>query len=248
MRLPRAGSVRHVVAAPPRTPTRLNWRSVSAMTNLRQLIAWLLLALVAVVGAGAAALGVPQAPNNVPLSQAVVNTLAAPNYSEVVSEPTPQGTQADYLVYQAPDNLGGYIQSGNKRTYVYVIGDQGVPEHHRDRNHPHQAPGFLRQPSQGAAALDPAHNYLSYATAGQERQAVGVHLHIQPDPGRTGRDLRLHRVGEVHLGDDPHREDRVGPADHLARSERRHRSRSPPGRRSSPPRPARALRPADPGI
>ena len=25
-------------------------------------------------------------------------------------------------MYQAPDRLGGYIQSGNKRTYVYVIG------------------------------------------------------------------------------------------------------------------------------
>ena len=67
-------------------------------------------------------LGVAQSPNNVPLQEAVDNTLAAPNYSEVLTESTPQGKQTDYLVYQAPDRLGGYIQSGTKRTYVYVIG------------------------------------------------------------------------------------------------------------------------------
>ena len=51
------------------------------------------------------------------------NTLGAANYTEVVKETTPQGKQTDYLVYQAPDRLGGYVQSGNKRTYVYVIGN-----------------------------------------------------------------------------------------------------------------------------
>jgi len=133
------------------------------MNNLRQLIAWLLLALVAVVGAGAAALGVAQAPDNVPLSQAVVNTQRASNYSEVVSESTPQGTQTDFLVYQAPDKLGGYIQSGNRRTYVYVIGNKEYQSITVTANTPTKQLVFYEQPSQGAVTLDPAHNYLRYA-------------------------------------------------------------------------------------
>ena len=202
---------------PQRTPPSSNWRSVSAMSNLRRLIAWLLLALVAVVGAGAAVLGVAQAPDNVPLSQAVNNTLGAANYSEVVAESTPQGNQTDYLVYQAPDKLGGYIQSGNKRTYVYVIGTKEYQSLTVTPNTPTENLVFYEQPSQGAAALDPAHNYLGYAQQRQARPAVGVHLHVHPDPGRTGRDLRLHRVREVRVGDRPLTvQDGVGPADHLA--------------------------------
>jgi hypothetical protein len=143
------------------------------MKNLRGLIAWLLLALVAVVGAGAAALGVAQAPNNVPLSTAVVNTLGASNYSEVVSEATPQGTQTDYLVYQAPDNLGGYIQSGNKRTYVYVIGSKEYQSITVTASTPAKHLVFYEQPSQGAAALDPAHNYLRYAQQAKNAQQSG---------------------------------------------------------------------------
>ncbi len=143
------------------------------MINLRQLIAWLLLALLAVVGAGAAALGVSQAPNNVSLSPAVVNTLAAPSYSEVVSESTPQGTQADYLVYQAPDDLGGYIQSGNKRTYVYVIGTKEYQSITVTATTPAKHLVFYEQPSQGAAALDPAHNYLNYARQGKNVKQSG---------------------------------------------------------------------------
>ncbi len=133
------------------------------MRNGRNLTSWLLLGLLTVVGVGAAVLGVVQSPKSASLQQAVTNTLGAANYSEVLNEVTPQGKQTDYLTYQAPDRLGGYIQSGNKRTYVYVIG-----------NYEYQsltvAPGastshltFYRQASQGAQALDPAHGYLPYA-------------------------------------------------------------------------------------
>ena len=93
------------------------------MSDFRPTISWLLLTMVGVVGVGAAVLGVSQAPSNVPLAKAVANTLAASNYSQVLTESTPQGKQADYLVFQAPDRLGGYVQSGTKRTYVYVIGN-----------------------------------------------------------------------------------------------------------------------------
>jgi hypothetical protein len=133
------------------------------MSTMRQSIGWLLVVMVAVVGGGAAALGVSQAPTTVPLREAVNSTLGAPNYSEVVSESTAQGKQADYLVYQAPDRLGGYIQSGNRRTYVYVIGSEEYQSLTVTSGAPTSHLVFYRQPSAGAAALDPAHNYLRYA-------------------------------------------------------------------------------------
>lgn len=134
------------------------------MSDLRPTISWLLLALVGVVGAGAAVLGVSQAPSNVPLARAVANTLAARNYSQVLTESTPQGKQADYLVYQAPDRLGGYVQSGTKRTYVYVIGANEYQSLTVTPNTPTKSLVFYRQASQGAQALDPVRNYVHYAT------------------------------------------------------------------------------------
>ena len=53
------------------------------MNDFRRLISWLLLGGLVVVGAGAAVLGVSQAPKNAPLLTAVTNTLTAPNYSQV---------------------------------------------------------------------------------------------------------------------------------------------------------------------
>ena len=108
------------------------------MSDIRRTISWLLLVLVAVVGLGGAVLGITGAPKDATLPVAASNTLAAPNYTETVTEKTPQGNQTDQLVWQAPNRLGGYIQSGNKRSYVYVLpskngGIGGVPEHDRIR-------------------------------------------------------------------------------------------------------------------
>jgi hypothetical protein len=105
------------------------------MSTGRYLTSYLLLGLLTVLALGGAVLGVVQSPKSAPLisctspqqpiekcTGAVPNTLGAANYSEVLNETTPQGKQTDYLTYQAPDRLGGYIQSGSRRTYVYVIG------------------------------------------------------------------------------------------------------------------------------
>lgn len=133
------------------------------MSNGRNLTSYLLLGLLTVLALGGAVLGIVQSPKNAPLPQAVTTTLGAPNYSEVLNEVTAQGKQTDYLVYQGPNRLGGYIQSGGKRTYVYVIGQweyqsltvaNGASTAHLT---------FYRQASQGAQALDPAHGYLPYA-------------------------------------------------------------------------------------
>jgi hypothetical protein len=143
------------------------------MNNGRNLISWLLLGLLTVLALGGAVLGVVQAPKNVPLKQAVDNTLAAANYSEVLTEDTPQGKQTDYLVYQAPDRLGGYIQSGSRRTYVYVIGKVEYQSLTVANNASTSHLVFYRQAGQGAKALDPAHGYLPYAKQATDIQQSG---------------------------------------------------------------------------
>ncbi len=157
------------------------------MSNPRRMIAWLLLVLVAVVAGGAAALGVSQSPSNVPLNQAVDNTLAASNYSEVVTESTAQGKQTDYLVYEAPDRLGGYIQSGSHRTYVYVIGDVEYQSLTVSASAGDKHLTFYKQPSEGAATLDPAHNYLRYASqAKNPKQSGGTTTFTVAQSGQVG--------------------------------------------------------------
>jgi hypothetical protein len=93
----------------------------------------------------------------------VANTLKASSYSQVLTESTAQGKQTDYLVYQGPDRLGGYVQSGKKRTYVYVIGTTEYQSLTVTSTTPTKHLVFYKQQSQGAQALDPVHNYLHYA-------------------------------------------------------------------------------------
>ncbi len=97
-------------------------RSVGRVDRSRNLVGWLLLVLVAAVAVGAAVLGVTEAPRQASLRQAVDNTLGASSYTEDISHATPQGTETLHLVFQAPDRLGGYIQLGNARSYVFVVG------------------------------------------------------------------------------------------------------------------------------
>ena len=121
------------------------------------------------------------------LQQAVTNTLSAPNYSEVVSENAPQGKQTDHLKYQAPDRLGGYIQSGSKRTYVYVIGSTQYQSQAVTNNTPIKQLTFHQQASQGATALDPAHGYLPYANQAKHPTRSGDTYSFElKQGGKTG--------------------------------------------------------------
>jgi hypothetical protein len=145
------------------------------MSDLRRTITWLILVLVGVVGLAGALLGVSQAPSA--LSIAVANTKAASSYTQVVTEKTPQGDQTDYLVWQAPDRLGGYIQSGNRRTYVYVLPAPSGSVEYQSITVPVATATrhlvFYRQASQSAALLDPAHNYLQYASRAKHPTTSG---------------------------------------------------------------------------
>jgi predicted membrane-bound mannosyltransferase len=153
----------------------------------RRLISWLLLGLLSAVGLGGAILGISLAPKNVPLDQAATNTLAAANYSEVVTENTAQGTQTDYLTYQAPDRLGGFIQSGNKRTYVYVIGSVQYQSVSVAANASTKNLVFYKQASQPASVVDPAHNYLRFASQAKNVTKNGnTYTFVLHQSGQTG--------------------------------------------------------------
>ncbi len=146
-------------------------------------------------------LGLNQAPKNAPLivcaspkqpiqtcTGAVPNTLNARNYSEVVTESTAQGTQTDYLTYEAPDKLGGYVENGSKRTYVYVIGSVEYQSLTVSANASTKHLVFYRQPSQGATTIDPVHNYLRYAQTAPHitTSAGGTYTFTLSQDGETG--------------------------------------------------------------
>jgi hypothetical protein len=120
---------------------------------MRKYLSFVLLGVLSLVGLGAAVLGVAQSQSGTDLGQAVKTTLASPNYSEYLVEKTPQGSQTASLVYQAPDRLGGWLQSAGRRTYISITRSARVTG----------APlTFYKQPTTGAQAVDPAHAYLPY--------------------------------------------------------------------------------------
>jgi hypothetical protein len=144
------------------------------MSESRHQTAWLLLGLLAVVGAGAAVLGVAQSPNDAALLPAVTNTVGntkthtsgAANYSEIFTEVASVGKQSESLVFQAPDRIGGYQQSGSKRTYVYIIGKVAYESLTVAAKASTAHLTFYRQPlptGESAKSFDPAHIYLPYA-------------------------------------------------------------------------------------
>ncbi len=125
---------------------------------------------------------------SVSLKQAVSATVSAPSYSEVLTESTPQGHQTDHLRYQAPDRLGGYIQNGSKRTYVYVIGSTQYQSQAVSNTASTKSLTFSSQTSQGAAALDPVHGYLPYVTQATHPTRSGdSYSFTLTKQGQTGR-------------------------------------------------------------
>ena len=79
---------------------------------MRKYLAFLLLGILTLVGAGGAAAGAVQSQSGTALSQAVKNTLGASNYTEDLVEKTPQGNQQASLVFQAVMNNSTGALSG----------------------------------------------------------------------------------------------------------------------------------------
>ncbi len=144
------------------------------MSDLRRTISWLLLVLVAVVGLGGAVLGISLAPKNAPLNKAVANTLAASGYTQVLNGKSSEGAQSEFLVWQSPDRLGGYVQSANQRSYAYILPGAAGPVEYQTKPLAVNASTahlvFYRQAANSpASAADPTRNYL---------QAVAQAKHI----------------------------------------------------------------------
>lgn len=130
---------------------------------MRKFLAFILLGILTLVGAGGAFLGAVQSSSATDISQAVKNTLKAPNFTEDLTEKTPQGNQQAHLVFQAPDRLAGWLVSSGRKTYLFIIGSTeyiavtGAASASTPKI-------FYTQQTQGAAAVDPAHTYLPYCT------------------------------------------------------------------------------------
>jgi hypothetical protein len=151
---------------------------------MRKYLSFVLLGILSVVGLGAAVLGIVQGSSGTSLGQAVTNTLKSPNYSEYLVEKTPQGNQTASLVYQAPDRLGGWLQSSGRRTYLVIIGSTEYISVTRPAGSK-APPTFYTQQTTGAQAVDPAHTYLPYYDRGPSTRSGSVTTVTLSQGGQT---------------------------------------------------------------
>jgi hypothetical protein len=129
---------------------------------MRKYLSFVLMGILTLVGLGAVAIGIVQAQSGTSLGQAQKITLGSTSYSEYLVEKTPQGNQTASLVYQAPDRLGGWLQSAGRRTYLVIIGSKEYISVTRPASAKGTPLTFYTQQTTGAQAVDPAHTYLPY--------------------------------------------------------------------------------------
>ena len=151
---------------------------------MRKYLSFVLLGILSLVGLGAAVLGVVQSQSGTSLGQAVTNTLKSPNYSEYLVEKTPQGNQTASLVFEAPDRLGGWLQSAGRRTYLVIIGSSEYISVTRPAGST-APPTFYTQQTTGAQAVDPAHTYLPYYDRGPSTRSGSVTTVTLSQGGQT---------------------------------------------------------------
>ncbi|MGH9078622.1 MAG: hypothetical protein ACRDYE_00840, partial [Acidimicrobiales bacterium] len=81
-----------------------------------------------------------------------------------------------------------YLESGSKRTYVYVIGSTEYQSQAVSDNTPTTQLKFQSQAGQGATASDPAHGYLPYVTQAKHPTRSGdTYSFTLTKQGQTGR-------------------------------------------------------------
>ncbi len=152
---------------------------------MRKYLSFVLLGVLSLVGLGAAVLGVVQGKSGTDLGLAVKTTLASSNYSEYLVEKTPQGNQTASLVYQAPDRLGGWLQSVGRRTYLVIIGSTEYISVTRPAGAAGAPLSFYTQQTTGAQAVDPAHTYLPYYNKGPATRSGAVTTVTLSQGGQT---------------------------------------------------------------
>jgi hypothetical protein len=157
------------------------------MNGPQRFVPWLLLLLLVVLAGGGATLGVLQSPTQADLHQAVANTLAAPNYtSDSVLAQSGGATESQHLVWQAPNRLGGYVQSQGRRSYVAVIGGFEFQSSPISPTASTAHLTFVRQASQPASSYDPVRNYLALLQrATQVHQSGGTSTFVLDEQGQV---------------------------------------------------------------
>jgi hypothetical protein len=134
------------------------------MSGAQRLVPWLTLALLTVVGAGGAALGIMASNAPVALDTAATSTLHAANYTELATVTGGEdGNETLSLVWHAPDTLGGHVESQGRRAYVWVF---GTTEYQSTTVAVTRGPSGLtiqKGTGQPASASDPAQGLLPYA-------------------------------------------------------------------------------------
>jgi len=130
---------------------------------MRKFLAFILLGVLTLVGAGGAVLGAVQSQSGTAVGQAVTNTLQAPSYTEDVTEKTAQGNQVIHIVYQAPDRLSGTIITPTQKQFEFFIGGYAYIAI-TSATSPTAPKVFYRQQSQPVSAVDPAQLYLRDCT------------------------------------------------------------------------------------
>lgn len=93
------------------------------MTGTRRLTSYYLLGLLSVWALAGLVLGIVLQPTHGGLQGAVDSTLGASNYTEDLQAVTTQSNQTEHLVFESPDKLGGYLERGSRRQYVFILGD-----------------------------------------------------------------------------------------------------------------------------
>ena len=152
---------------------------------MRKYLSLVLLGVVSLVGLGAAVLGTVQASSGTALGQAVTNTLGSTNYSETLVEKTQQGSETVNLVYQAPDRLGGWLQSGGRRSYLVIIDPIAYQSVTRPASVTRAPLVFYAQQSTGAQNVDPVHHFLPFWNKGPSTRSGSVTTVTLSQGGQT---------------------------------------------------------------
>ncbi len=152
---------------------------------MRKYLAFVLVGVLTLVGAGAAVLGIVQSGSGTELRVAVDNTLKASGYTEYLVENTPQGDQTANVVFQSPDRLGGWLESSGRRTYIYILGTTEYISVTQPAKTTRVPLVYYTQATSGAKAADPAHLYLGYYDKGKATTSGSVTTVKLSEGGQT---------------------------------------------------------------
>jgi len=159
------------------------------MTGTRRLTSYYLLALLSVWALAGLVLGIVLLPSHGGLQGAVNSTLGASNYTEDLHAVTTQSHQAEHLVFESPDKLGGYVERGSQRQYVVITGSDVYQSGVVRSSTPTDKVAFRKSAtgqSNAAVANDPVQSDLQIVKAATDVKRNGdVYSFTKTSQGQT---------------------------------------------------------------